>query len=60
LATEPEALGPVGVDDPVQARLADVLLRAVFGGGGEARLVAGNRPERPAEGVGGLVRWREP
>jgi Bacterial archaeo-eukaryotic release factor family 2 len=60
LATEPEALGPVGVDDPVQARLADVLLRAVFGGGGEARLVAGNRPERPAEGVGGLVRWRKP
>jgi hypothetical protein len=60
LATEPEALGPMGVDDPVQARLADVLLRAVYGGGGEARLVAGNRPERPAEGVGGLVRWRKP
>jgi len=60
LAEAPETLLVLGVGEPARARLADVLLRAVFGGGGEARVVAGDLPEAPAEGVGGLVRWRQP
>jgi hypothetical protein len=63
VATTPDTLRAEGVGTPVEARLPDVLLRAVYGGGGEARLL--DKADVPAEaapagGVGGLTRWTEP
>jgi hypothetical protein len=63
VAADPDTLRAAGVAAPVEARLPDVLLRAVYGGGGEALLLdEADLPAgaAPAEGVGGLTRWTEP
>ncbi|HEV7213017.1 MAG TPA: Vms1/Ankzf1 family peptidyl-tRNA hydrolase [Blastococcus sp.] len=50
---------PPGWDGPaVRAPLADVVVRAVLGTGGEVRLVPHGLPTGPAEGMGAFCRYR--
>jgi len=50
---------PPGWDGPaIRAPLADVVVRAVFGTGGQVRLVPHGLPTGPAEGIGAFCRFR--
>ena len=55
LAAKPEDLRALGVDDPSEGRLVDVLVRSALGTGAGTRVlppIGG-----PAEGVGAILRW---
>lgn len=45
-------------EEPQKARLVDVALRAALGTGAKVRIVP--KHGGPAEGIGGILRWREP
>jgi hypothetical protein len=47
----------LGVDEPIQARLIDVLLRAALGTAATVRVVPGDREDAPRSGVGALLRY---
>ena len=50
-------LDSLGVREPQEAPLADVLLRAAIGTGAEVRILAGGVEQAPAAGVGALLRF---
>jgi hypothetical protein len=49
----------MGVSDPVQAPLVDVLLRAALGTGADIRMVPAGTPDSPDDGVGALLRYSD-
>jgi hypothetical protein len=55
VSLSPGDLGDLGVADPEQGRLADVLLRSALGTGAGMRMVPAT--ERIPGGVGGILRW---
>jgi hypothetical protein len=55
LSTSPDDLRSMGVDDPAEAPLVDVLLRAALGTSAGVRVVPADR--RPRDGVGAVLRW---
>jgi hypothetical protein len=56
LATKVNALETFAVDEPIEAPLVDVLVRAALGTDAGVRIVANS--SLLAEGVGALLRWR--
>jgi hypothetical protein len=58
VGTDAETVRAMGVDEPVEARLVDVALRAALGTGAAVRIVpaAGG----PAERIGGILRFANP
>jgi hypothetical protein len=58
VATRPRDLSGLGVDQPVEAPLADVLVRAALGTSAGVRLVPAHRA--PSGGVGAVLRWNGP
>jgi hypothetical protein len=59
LAADQRTLAGPGVERPVQARLADVLVRAALGTGAEPRLLDAGGTDGPRQGVGALLRWAD-
>jgi hypothetical protein len=59
LATSSSELEQMGVSDPVQAPLVDVLLRAALGTGADIRMVPAGTPDSPDDGVGALLRYSD-
>jgi hypothetical protein len=59
LAVQASDLEQMGVDDPQQGSLVDVLLRAAIGTGAEVLLVPAGTPDSPADGVGALLRYSD-
>jgi hypothetical protein len=59
LATAASELEQMGVSDPQQGALADVLLRAALGTGAEVLLVPAGTPDSPDGGVGALLRYSD-
>jgi peptide subunit release factor 1 (eRF1) len=57
VATSRDALDALGVDQPQEGPLVDVLLRAALGTGAAVKLLPPEMPEVPAEGVGAVLRW---
>jgi len=55
VATRARDLSGLGVEHPVEAHLADVLVRAALGTSAGVRLVPAERA--PADGVGAVLRW---
>jgi hypothetical protein len=55
VGTRPRDLWGLGVEQPVEAHLADVLVRAALGTSAGVRLVPAGRA--PAGGVGAVLRW---
>jgi hypothetical protein len=55
-ATERE-LSDLGVRDPLEAPLEEILVRAALGTGADVRFVTGGTEQSPREGVGGLLRY---
>ena len=55
VATTPEPLRQLGVDDPRSARLIDVFVRAAVGTGAGVEVVA--EDSQLGDGVGALLRW---
>jgi release factor family 2 len=55
LATSAGDLRGLGVDDPVEAPLVDVLLRAAMGTSAGVRVVPADRA--PKDGIGAVLRW---
>lgn len=47
----------LGGQQPTEAPLVDVLLRAALGSGATVRVVPGDRPDAPQHGVGALLRY---
>lgn len=50
-------LADMGVDDPREGDLGEIMLRAALGTSAEVRLVTGGVEETPAQGVGALLRF---
>lgn len=57
LSSRAEDLATMGVDDPQQGRLVDVLIRAALGTG--AGVVVVPEEASPSEGVGAILRWSD-
>jgi hypothetical protein len=55
IATSPRALNDMGVEDPQEGRLVDVLVRAALGTGAGIRVIP--PIGGPADGVGAILRW---
>ena len=55
IATEPQSLRDMGVDDPQEGRLVDLLIRAAAGTGAAVRLIPSAR-SGPSEGIGAILR----
>jgi hypothetical protein len=55
LATSAGDLRGLGVDDPLEAPLVDVLLRAALGTSAGVRVVPADRA--PKDGIGAVLRW---
>jgi hypothetical protein len=59
LATASSELEQMGVSDPQQGALVDVLLRAALGTGAEVLMVPAGTPDSPDDGVGALLRYSD-
>jgi hypothetical protein len=57
VATTPEDLLDLGVEQPWEAPLDEILVRAALGSGADVRFVGGDLEQAPADGVGGLLRY---
>lgn len=55
VATSPEDLRAMGVDDPQRGRLGDVLVRAALGTGAGVRILPD--AQDLTDGVGAVLRW---
>jgi peptide subunit release factor 1 (eRF1) len=56
VASQPDDLRALGVDEPREGRLVDVAIRAATGTGAGVRLIPEHGPV--SEGIGALLRWR--
>jgi peptide subunit release factor 1 (eRF1) len=56
IASEPDDLRALGLDEPHDGRLVDVAIRAALGTGAGVRVIPKHGPVN--EGIGGLLRWR--
>lgn len=56
VSTEASVLRDLGVDEPRQARLVDVAIRAALGTSADVHITPAHGPLR--EGIGALLRWR--
>jgi hypothetical protein len=56
-AADREALGALGVVEPVEGRLVDVAVRSALGTGAGVRVFDPDRAGGPAEGLGALLRF---
>jgi hypothetical protein len=56
IASAPDELRELGVDEPHEARLVDVAIRAALGTGAGVRVIPEHGPV--SEAIGGLLRWR--
>jgi hypothetical protein len=59
VADRPAALRAMGVSEPAEGHLADVLVRAAVGSGAAVRLLPDDEPGSPADGVGAILRYRD-
>jgi phosphoglycolate phosphatase-like HAD superfamily hydrolase len=57
IARTPEELFDLGVEQPWQAPLDEILVRAALGTGAEVRFVGGGMEQSPTDGVGALLRY---
>lgn len=57
LALSADELRDLGVDNPQEATLDELLVRAALGTGAEVRFVGGDMEQSPSEGVGALLRY---
>jgi hypothetical protein len=57
VATERQTLVDLGVEEPQQGRLSDVLVRAAVGTGADVRIVLGTGAAAPTDGVGAVLRF---
>ena len=57
VATERQTLIDLGVEEPQQGRLSDVLVRAAVGTGADVRIVLGTGAAAPTDGVGAVLRF---
>ncbi len=57
LALTAEDLLDLGVEQPWEATLEEILIRAALGTGAEVRFVGGGTEQAPADGVGALLRY---
>jgi hypothetical protein len=59
LSTRASELEQMGVSDPQQGSLVDVLLRAAIGTDAEVLMVPAGTPDSPDDGVGALLRYSD-
>jgi len=59
LASAPELLLDLGVEQPWEAPLDEILVRAALGTGAEVRFVGGGMEQSPTDGVGALLRYAD-
>jgi peptide subunit release factor 1 (eRF1) len=59
VALTPQELLDLGVEQPWEALLDEVLVRAALGTGAEVRFVRGGMEQAPTDGVGALLRYAD-
>lgn len=59
VSATPQELEQMGVSDPQEGPLVDILLRAALGTGAEVLLVPAGTPDSPEGGVGALLRYSD-
>jgi hypothetical protein len=59
IALGPDELLALGVEQPWEAPLEEILVRAALGTGADVRFVGGGTEQAPAQGVGALLRYAD-